>query len=107
MKGLFGQYGTIENHKIFPGRAGLVGDKKAFVCFSTPESAYLAKSNLNGQIHGSKPLIVVNYEDPNTIKKMKHETQDRNDFFNYRRSLQANTPIDPTAMAKPEVMQLL
>jgi polyadenylate-binding protein len=57
LRGIFDQFGTITSAKV-------MGDPKGsskgfgFVCFSTPEEATKAVTEMNGKIVGSKPLYV-------------------------------------------------
>jgi polyadenylate-binding protein len=57
LRGIFDQFGTITSSKVMSDPKG--GSKGfGFVCFSTPEEATKAVTEMNGKIVGSKPLYV-------------------------------------------------
>jgi polyadenylate-binding protein len=57
LRGIFDQFGTITSAKVMSdGKGGAKGF--GFVCFSTPEEATKAVTEMNGKIVGSKPLYV-------------------------------------------------
>jgi len=57
LRGIFDQFGTITSAKVMSDPKG--GSKGfGFVCFSTPEEATKAVTEMNGKIVGSKPLYV-------------------------------------------------
>jgi len=57
LRGIFDQFGTITSAKVMTDSRG-VSKGFGFVCFSTPEEATKAVTEMNGKIVGSKPLYV-------------------------------------------------
>jgi polyadenylate-binding protein len=58
LRGIFDPFGTITSAKVMTD-SGKTGSKGfGFVCFSTPEEATKAVTEMNGKIVGSKPLYV-------------------------------------------------
>jgi len=57
LRGIFDQFGTITSAKVMSDPKGQ-SKGFGFVCFSTPEEATKAVTEMNGKIVGSKPLYV-------------------------------------------------
>jgi len=57
LRGIFDQFGTITSAKVMNDPKGQ-SKGFGFVCFSTPEEATKAVTEMNGKIVGSKPLYV-------------------------------------------------
>jgi len=57
MRGIFDQFGTITSAKVMSDPKGQ-SKGFGFVCFSSPEEATKAVTEMNGKIVGSKPLYV-------------------------------------------------
>jgi len=57
LRGIFDQFGTITSAKVMSDNKG-APKGFGFVCFSTPEEATKAVTEMNGKIVGSKPLYV-------------------------------------------------
>jgi polyadenylate-binding protein len=57
LRGIFDQFGTITSAKVMSDNKGQ-SKGFGFVCFSTPEEATKAVTEMNGKIVGNKPLYV-------------------------------------------------
>jgi len=57
LRGIFDQFGTITSAKVMSDSKG-TSKGFGFVCFSTPEEATKAVTEMNGKIVGNKPLYV-------------------------------------------------
>jgi len=57
LRGIFNQFGTITSAKVMRDAKGS-SKGFGFVCFTTPEEATKAVTEMNGKIVGSKPLYV-------------------------------------------------
>lgn len=90
LKNIFEQHGQIEKLKMFPASAEKL---YAFVCFTTPDSASQAKSQLNGkQLSGSpRPLYINFYEIKEYRDLQNEENKDKQDFQQYRMQTAAPT----------------
>ena len=79
--------------------------QRAFVCFTSPDSATKARIGLHGSTVDGKQLYVANYELPEIRKKQQAEAKDKADFMTMRRQ---NAPaFDPSLFARPDTIQLI
>ena len=79
---VFAKFGTIESIRIFPKEGEAV---YAFVCFTSPEAASLAKANLHQQSFFGKQLYINHYEIKEGRKQQYEEMHDKQDFNNYKK----------------------
>ena len=80
LESVFSQFGAIENIKLEKGRNG----NYAFVCYKQPDSAAVAKANLNNATFEGKTLIINHYEIKEQRKIQIEDAIDKADFEKYQ-----------------------
>jgi len=80
LESVFSQFGAIENIKLEKGKNG----NYAFVCYKQPDSAAVAKANLNNATFEGKTLIINHYEIKEQRKIQIEDAIDKADFEKYQ-----------------------
>jgi RNA recognition motif-containing protein len=104
LRTLFQRFGEIESIKLM-GPPNSDEKLYAFVCYKSPDSAALAKQNLNGQTFNNKTLYVNHYELKEQRRLQQEEARDKADFQNSLR--QGQSPLNMEYLNRPEVFQLI
>jgi len=99
LRAFFEKYGEIESIKLMPKEGEAL---YAFVCFKNPDSAALAKSQLNQQTFNGKQLYVNHYELKEVRKLQQEEVRDKADYQNFKKQNPGQFNMD--IMNRPEIV---
>jgi RNA recognition motif-containing protein len=102
LRTLFEKYGEIESIKLLPKEGEAL---YAFVCYKSPDSAALAKQQLNLQTFNNKQLYINNYELKEVRKIQQEDARDKADFQSFKK--QSPTALSLDILNKPEIYQLI